>query len=508
VRVDVPDFSEQKLYNPLIEQTYGYDNTETVDSKLVQPRLGFNYTFDSDRPMQLRGGIGLFGGQPPNVWLAGTYQNTGLNYVEYTLTNPADLAGIFTPNVNPPYIPSSGTNPACVPVATLSSCPRANVDIAEPGLKMPSVWKANLAFEHELPWYGIVASAELLMLDTKDGIYMQRLDLFDGNGNGATAIGQDGRPIFWNAAGLNPNNAGNFGVAAGTNGAQVKNYRPNGIGDVILLRNTSKGKSNQFTVGLSKPMATDWSWSLYYTHTSATDVSPITSSQNTSNWSGTLVGTVNADTSYNSSYAIKDRFTGTLSWQHKFFGDNKTSVGLFYEGRSGRPYSYIFYNDVNGDGATTNDLFYVPNGPGDVIFSGGPAMEQAFFAWLDQNPQLKRYQGQIAPGNAFNAKWVNNFDVHVSQEIPGFFKGNKAEIGLDIMNVGNLLNKKWGLIDDYGFFQTARVANYGGIDPATGKYVYNFSGTTDVSEISENNNDKGNTGVSRWSIMASFKYRF
>ncbi len=508
VRVDIPDFSSQKLYNPLIQQTYGYDNTNTVDSKLVQPRLGFNYTFDSDRPTQLRGGVGLFGGAAPNVWLAGTYQNTGLNYVEYTLTRPADLAGIFTPNVNPPYIPATGNDPACVPVATKSSCPRANVDIAEPGLKLPSVWKANLAIDHELPWYGIVASAELLLTDVKDGLYIERLDLFDANGNGATAIGQDGRSIFWNAAGLNPANTDRFGMADGRNGAGIKNYRPYGIGDVMLIRNTSKGKTNQLTVSLSKPLINDWGWTFGYTHTAATDVSPMTSSQNTSNWSGTLIGTANENVAYNSRYAIKDRFTGTLNWQHKFFGDNKTSVGIFYEGRSGRPFSYIFFNDVNGDGATTNDLFYVPNGPGDVLFTGGAAMEKSFFAWLDQHPELKRYQGQIAPANEFSAKWVNNFDVHVAQEIPGFMKGHKAELALDIMNIGNMLNKKWGLVDDYGFFSTARVANYAGIDPATGKYVYNFSGTTDQPGIQENNNDKGNTGVSRWSIMASFKYRF
>lgn len=508
VRIDIPDFSDQKLFNPLIEQTYGYDNTNTVEDELVQPRFGFNYTFDSDRPTQLRGGVGLFGGAAPNVWLAGTYQNTGLNYVEYNVTNPADLVGVFTPNVNPPYVPNTGTNPACVPVATLSNCPRANVDIAEVGLKLPSVWKANLAFDHELPWYGIVASAELLLTQVNDGIYFERLDLYDANGNGSTAIGQDGRPIFWNASGLNPANSGRFGMVAGTNGAQVKNYRPNGIGDVLLMRNTDKGSSQQFTVGLDKRLAENWGWSLFYTFTQAKEVSPLTSSQNTSNWSNTLIGNVNENVAYNSRYAIRDRVTGTLNWKHQFFGDNDTNVGLFYEGRSGRPYSYIFFNDVNGDGANTNDLFYVPNGPGDVLFTGGAAMEQAFFDWLAENPQLKAYQGSIAPANAFRTNWTNNFDVRISQELPGFTSSHKAELALDIMNIGNLLNKDWGLIEDYGFFSTARVANYAGIDPATGKYVYNFSGTTDQPAIQENNNDKGNTGVSRWSVMMSFKYKF
>ena len=123
-------------------------------------------------------------------------------------------------------------------------------------------------------------------------------------------------------------------------------------------------------------------------------------------------------------------------------------------------------------------------------------------------PELNAYRGQVAPANAFRAGWTNSFDVRVSQEIPMFFDGHKAEIALDIMNIGNLINKDWGLIDDYGFYATRRVANYAGIDPATGKYVYNFTGSTDNSGIQENNGDGINTAVSRWSVMLSLKYKF
>ncbi len=504
VRVDIPSFSEQRLFNQRIQTLYGYDNTNTVDDKLIQPRFGFNYTFDSDRPTQVRGGIGLFGGAAPNVWLAGTYQNTGLNYVEYDLSNPGR---IFTPNVNPPYYPTTGPSSA-----------RQNVDIAEPGLKLPSVWKANLAFDHELPWWGVVASAELLLTDVKDGIFFQRLDV-----SAPTAVGPDGRLNFWNAAGRNPANGRisggqNFGISQGTGGATAKANRPSDIGDVILMRNTNKGKSQQFTIGLDKPLGDMWGWSLAYTHTVATEVSPLTSSQNTSNWGNTLAFQANEEVAYNSRYALRDRFTGTMQWKHNFFGNNATRAGLFYEGRTGRPFSYIFYNDANGDGAGTNDLFYVPENPGDVVFTGGAAMEQSFFNFLAANPELQRYRGQVAPANAFRAQWTNNFDVRISQELPGFMRGHKAELSFDIMNVGNLINKNWGLVDDYGFFSTRRVANYVGIcgSAATaqcpagsaGKYVYSFTGNTDNSAIQENNNDKGNTGVSRWSLMVGFKYKF
>ncbi|MDG9988716.1 TonB-dependent receptor [Stenotrophomonas sp. GD04024] len=505
VRVDMPDFSNQRLYNPRIMELYGYDNTKLPDKKLVQPRFGFNYTFDSDRPTQLRGGVGLFGGAAPNVWLAGAYQNTGLNYTEYTVRNQT---GIFTPNTNPPYIPAAGAGA------------RQNVDIAAPDLKLPSVWKSNLAFDHELPWYGIVASAEFLYTKVKSGIYFERLDLYkNAGGPSYTRIGQDGRELYWNPQGYVPCAGTNCSIREGATavgGGTVggKANRPNDIGDVLLMRNTDKGSSRQFTVGLNKPLTENWGWSLAYTYTAAKEVSPLTSSQNTSNWGSTLIGTANENVAYDSRYAIKDRVTGSINWKKAFFGNYNTTVGLFYEGRSGRPFSYIYYNDMNGDAAATtgagyfNDLFYVPNGPGDVKFTGGATMEKAFFDWLAANPQLAKYQGQIAPANAFRTKWVNSFDLHIAQEFPGFVKEHKGELALDIMNVGNLLNKKWGRIEDYGFNSTARVASYAGIDPATGKYIYNFTGSTDTPTIRENNNDKGNTGVSRWSMQLTLKYKF
>ena len=488
VRVDMPSYSDQRLYNPRIEEQFGYNNTNLVDEDLWQPRFGFNYTFDSDRPTQLRGGVGLFGGAAPNVWLAGAYQNTGLNYQEYDLRNPG---AIFTPDANNPYIPGAA-NPG-----------RDNVDLIEPGTKLPSVWKANLALEHELPWHGIVASAELLFTKVNDALYFERLDVMN-----PTATGMDGRDIYWNAAGLDPANAGRFGTENGTNGAGNKANRPSWVGDVMLLRNTDEGKGMQATFALAKPMTDSWAWSLGYTYTKAEEVSPLTSSQNTSNWNNTLIFNSNENVAYDSRYAIKDRVTATLEYKHNFFGDYATRFGMFYEGRSGRPFSYIYYNDINGDGASTNDLFYVPNGYGDVLWTGGAAMEKQFFDWLANNPELAAYQGQIAPANGFRSSWVNNFDVRISQELPGFFKGHKSEIALDIMNVGNLLNKDWGLIEDYGFYSTRRVANYAGIDSATGKYLYHFTGSTDNPSIQENNNDKGNTAVSRWSMMLSFKYKF
>jgi hypothetical protein len=251
-----------------------------------------------------------------------------------------------------------------------------------------------------------------------------------------------------------------------------------------------------------------------YTYTHATEVGPLTSSTASSGWGYQYGFNANEEVLTRSRYEIKDRLSGSLNWKHKFFGDYETSVGLVYEGRSGRPFSYVFNGDANGDSRTTNDLFYVPKGPGDVLFgtlnangtfTPNAALEKQFFDWLAQHPDLGKYKGGYAPANGFRTGFVNTFDLRLSQQLPGFFKGNKSEIWIDIQNVGNLINKDWGHIVDYGFYADARVANLQGI--YNGKYVYNTL-YTDQPTVANADADGFNVGVSQWSLQVGFRYEF
>ena len=52
------------------------------------------------------------------------------------------------------------------------------------------------------------------------------------------------------------------------------------------------------------------------------------------------------------------------------------TLSAFYNGQTGRPYSYNFGSDVNLDGASTNDLLFYPR-EGDVGFSTGTYQELA-----------------------------------------------------------------------------------------------------------------------------------
>ena len=534
VRGDKPSTSPQPNYNATFAapQTvnpvtgawtggFGLDNSVTYGGGfLIQPRLGFNYTFDSERPTQLRGGVGLFQGDAPQVWVGNAYNSTGLNYVAYSnyrncgYTGPAPIGANAT-CLTTPFNPN-GLSPTIPPSASANR----NVNVIAPDFALPSVWKANLAVEHELPWHGLVASAELLLTDVKDGLYYQTLNVGPG------FIGPDGRALYWN-----PNSVRPFGnTSTGATATNPARFRNNSFfGDVFLINNTNKGKSQQFTVSLTQPFSvdSDWSWTLGYTYTNATEVGSLTSSTAGSGYGSQLGFNVNEEVSNTARYEIQDRFTGSLEWNHKFFGDYETRVGVVYEGRSGRPYSYIFNNDANGDNRTFNDLFYVP-AAGEVLFGSlnpttgaftrDPVMEQRFWDWLYANPDLAKYMGSEAPENAFRAGWVNTFDVRIAQELPGFFDGHKSKIWLDIQNIGNMLNDDWGHIVDYGFNANNAVANLVGICrvncPAgmTGKYVYGYRSGTEFGQATAlglpTNADGQTNGISQWSLQVGLKYEF
>lgn len=479
VRVDRPSTDTDPTFNQAAFNAFGKDNSITVDGEeLIQPRFGFNYTFDSERPTQLRGGFGLFQGAAATVWLSNPYSNTGLNYTDRIFTtgitafspNPAAQAGLLQPGAG----------------ATQS------VDFIDEGVGQPSAWKANLAFDHELPWYGLVASAEAVVTRVNSAIYYQQLNL-----GRPTAVGQDGRLIYWNANGLNRANWNQAGTGTSVTARANRNTAFN---DAILAAETDKGSGEQLSLSLQKPYGNDnWFAQVSYTYTDAEEVSGLTSSTSGTNLGVTAIFQANEEVASRSNYVIRDRFTAAFSYRHYFFGDYKTEFSMFYEGRKGKPYSYTFDNDANGDGRL-NDLLYIPAGRGDVLF-GSAAEEEAFFAFVESNEYLRNHQGQVAERNAEFSKWVNQVDIRISQELPGFYGDNRAEIWLDILNVGNMLDKSWGQIEETGFPLHRGIVEYGGIDPATGKYVYRFN-TPDSLNIYDDR------GISRWALQVGFRYEF
>lgn len=513
VRIDTIGASEEPVYNAAAQAAFGLDNRYTLDGKqLVQPRLGFNYRLDpiDGRSAQLRGGAGLFQGSAATVWLVNPYQNTGmvLNDVQCSLTTALRCpAGLFTANT---------ANPATIAGQPASS----NVDFLAPGATQPSVWKANLAFDTELPM-GLTAGVEWIYTKVKSGLYYRHLNL-----GAPTATGPDGRELFWNAGGRNPacwdGNATPLTTGACATSAANPQQRPTtrfnfnrNFGDVLVADKTDQGSGQALTLSLSQNLRS-WGigWSAAYTRTKATEVSPLTSSTSNSQWANRAIYNPNEEVTANSGSLIRNRINLSGTWSRAFVGNYRTSVGIFYEGREGRPYSWTFNNDMNGDGNAGNDLLYIPRGegsgevlfrlPGQTVAASGAAAEAKFWGIVNSDSALQNAKGGVVARNSAFSKFYNSVDVRLSQEVPGFTSKHKGVISLDILNFGNLLNKKWGRIDELAFSDgtggfVRKWVNFAGVQD--GKMVYSVN---DPFEFTT----KNNRGESAWAVQVTARYEF
>jgi len=221
------------------------------------------------------------------------------------------------------------------------------------------------------------------------------------------------------------------------------------FGDVLFLTNTGKGETKSLTLSLEKPMGEHFSAKVAYTYTDATDVNSGVSSRAISGWRN----------------------------ENNFFGDTITRFSLVYTREDGRPFSYIFDNDANGDAVSYNDLFYVPNA-GEYVLTD-PSQQAAFEQFLADSG-LDAYRGGVAPRNAFKQPTRHRWDLRISQELPQMGPG-RATLFFDIENIGNLLDKDWGEVR-FVSFGTADVANYEGLDDQ-GRWILDWNGRTDHTRV-------------------------
>jgi hypothetical protein len=103
--------------------------------------------------------------------------------------------------------------------------------------------------------------------------------------------------------------------------------------------------------------------------------------------------------------------------------------------------------------------------------SGNPQDDRAAFNGFLDRTGLSHYRGQIAPRNAFSSSWFHRFDVRIAQDLPNPLSGQRARFVVDIENVGNMLNHKWGRAQFVQFPYYAQAVDVQ-VDRTTGQYQY------------------------------------
>ncbi|MFK8011118.1 MAG: hypothetical protein AB8B80_03690, partial [Marinicellaceae bacterium] len=430
-RYDRPSTGDNPILNENFVNDFGFRNDNVIDSGVIQPRLGFNLDLSDERMMQLRGGIGIFSGGSPNVWLSNPFTNPGVGIASFRIF---DGSVPFNPDGLNQGIPEGGT-------------PLQDVDVLQEGFKLPSVLKTNLALDMEVPWYGIVGRIEYEYTKQRDSVLFEHLNLGD-----PTGTLPDGRNSYY----TNPLDPFTSIERDGSN--------PN-FGDVLLLKNTGEGDIQRATFSLEK-RTEHFFTKASYTRTSSSEVTGSNSSIARSNWENRPSFNPNDPETGVSTYQIENAFTLLVNYSNNFFGDAMTNIGLFWTSSDGEPYSYTFSDDVNGDGVFDNDLFYVPL-EGEYVLTD-PEDTEAFEAFIEA---AGFERGQALGRNSHKAPRVNLWDLKIKQELPSFSFG-RASLFLSIKNLGNLIDSDWGRVQT-GRFDGVNIAGYQGIDEQ-GRWILNW----------------------------------
>ena len=491
----------------------GFTNAKNFDGEsLVQPRLGFNWNVSDD--LSIRGGVGLYSGGNPNVWLSNNYSNDGFSVIQSRESN----AGPLVQNLNKDPLNGLGTIPLGVdgngrpiynaPQAQINyvqgSAGNSGVNGIAPNFKIPSAWKYSLGstwlFDAGRLGEGYTLNGDVVFSRSQDSAFI-RDDTFV-----QISEAPDGRPVYFqvdkSVPGCTTDPLGNVGGC-----------RRQFTSDFIL-DNVAGNDAESLSLSATLSKEHDWglSWTFGYAYTNAEDVNPMTSSVAFSNWVQVAVDDSNDPGLARSNYEIPHRFILRLGYEHEFFGDNTTRITLFGQHNQGRPYSFtfddqeMFISQGFFFGSDDRHLLYMPSGPSDPKVSFDPLFDQAaFFAYAEAN-DLTGYGGQIVPRNSARSDWWTKFDLRVSQELPGFGKEHKANIYFTIKNVGNLLNDKWGVLYERGFPRTAAIveASYLDVNGTPNDYsddLYSFDAFI----------PQGQSRVTRpslWALRVGFNYNF
>jgi len=463
---------------------------------LVSPRVGFNWDVKGDQTTQLRGGSGIFAGAVPFVWISNQASNNGVLFGSYQVlksATPADPRLIFNPNVD-------ANRPAPGAGAANTSY---ELDIADPNLKLPEIWRTNLAVDQKLPG-GFIGTIEGAYTKDINSIYHKNLVLSDAY---TVLPGTEGQIRY---------------ASSNTTGAGTLSATNPKITGLYYMTNSSAGYSYFVTAQLQKSFLNGFYANAAYTYSQSKDVNDGGSTASTV-WSSRYVaGDPNADNISNSSFVQPNRIIASMAYRKDFFKNTSTSFGLTFESANNGAISYITSGDPNGDGAT-NDLMFIPKLQTDILlvpdFVGDARTAAQQWTQLNnfisQDAYLSKHRGEFAQRNGAILPYFQLVNLNISQDFYIMAGKNKHTLRFEfnIINLGNFLDPNWGLAQVSainGFASgSVTVLSYKGTDAVTGRPTYSFPYLDKTNLIPVTASYKNDSSqFSRWQAQFGMRYSF
>ena len=395
LRYDWYSTNNAPLENVDFTAEYGFSNTATVDGEgLLQPRLGFTYELTDDT--SLHGGIGLYTGGNPNVWLSNTYSaNNVLQFGQrgrsFGYTDGS--RSLFDPDVvhvacedGVPVGPGYCIQEELFDAVAAGVGDNFEINYLDPNFKLPSEWKLAVGITHIFP-NEYVFSADVLITQAHDSAMVLHGDLEQ------VGTTPDGYPIY--------------------DSVREASF--------VLTNSSEKPETKLFSIGLAKSFDNGFDFTVGYAYSDAEDVQPMTSSVAFSNYTNRAFFDPQEDVVSTSNYNIEHRFTFTTTWRSDWFGRFPSIVSLYGSHNSGQPFSYAFDGTI------------VPYG---------------FTPFLDFRDIV------LEPGDKRNSETGSSWtklDLRIEMGIPGFRGDDSFSVFMIIDNLTNLLNDDWGILKQHNF---------------------------------------------------------
>ena len=439
IRFELPFYpniagNENKKFTEMYKEYGGYKTSDMPAATLnVSPRVGFNWDVMGDRSVVLRGGSGIYTGRLPFVWLVSVAGNSNCLQAQYNSTYGDDLPSGFHTNINDILTDIYGG--AFTAKDDLDA--PSSATILDKDLKMPTTWKTSIAADFDLP-FGIKGSLEGIYNKDLVSVAVTKTGLDEGT------MSLPGEP------------------ADRTSYSKNANIKQN----AYLI--TNKGIDKQgYYASLTATLKKDFNCglSLYgaYTYSVSKNVIDGIGDQVTSAFNTNTYG-VNGSNSHElgySSYVAPHRLVLNANYRFEYGkGKFATTVGLFYEGYNfayvgGYSYtrsSYTLNSNVNGDGGA-NSLMYIPT---EKELEAMPFKDEdnkaAFNEFIAGDKYLSQHRGEYSERGAIVMPWFSQLNFKINQDINFVVAGKKqtVQLGLDIKNLGNLINPAWGNIQQWG----------------------------------------------------------
>mgnify|MGYP000456266781 CR=1 FL=1 len=476
VRYERLSSSDKPTLNTAFEDTYGYTNQENLDGlSIILPRVNIEWFFSEE--LTLSAGIGRFQGGIPNVWYNNPFQNDGITLVAAS-SNAVDAY----------YEDRLVDADFSVPSEIVNSLEKGagSTNYTDPNFKLPSSWRSRIAADYTFDIDGL-----------GEGFNWSTELMYHVKENEA---------VWTNTALINPTTAAD-GERLIYDSRYTDDLKDNF--DIQMTNAKDDGRSIIFSTALAKYWDSGLSMTMSYAHQDVEENHAGSSSRAQSNYKHNVIKSRNADFVARGNYEVEHSLKLNIGYEAEFFAGYKTNINLFFERRSGRPFSWVMGNYRDSDFGDTRDFYsnsaylaYIPSGADDPNVN----WDESGITWAELEGHLNQAgiseRGQILDRNSGTQPWVTTMDLSIKQQIPGFAEGHKGEVFLMVDNFANMLNDDWGVEKRMGFPQQA-IYDFGGLD-SDGKYTLDkVYGGVDTRSY-----DRTVLSSSGWQMKVGISYKF